>query len=257
MELSRFSPTAALAPFVKEFLIIESELTTDNDLIPDTAVVMAFRFKGSTSIITAGQYGRLPATAITGLRKSVRHIHYEKGTANVLVILREGGIHAFNRLPAHELFGLCISTDNLFRLAELDEVGERLSEASNHPQRIAIMESFLLRKLAYFTPDGLVAHAVGVIKQQKGIIRIKELAACLHISQDAFEKRFRALIGATPKQYASIVRLRALIQHYPSYASLTDASYEAGYFDQSHFIKDFRMFTGQTPKAFFQGARYW
>ncbi|KAA2245454.1 helix-turn-helix transcriptional regulator [Chitinophaga agrisoli] len=257
MELSRFSPTAALAPFVKELLIIESELSADNTLIPDTAVVMAFRFKGRTSIITADHPSIIPVAAITGLRRSARQIHYEKGTANVLVVLREGGIHAFTSVPAHELFGLCMATDNLFRPAELDEVSTRLSEAFDHSERVAIMEGFLLRKLAYSAPDLLVQHAVSFIKQQKGIIRVKELAASLHISQDAFEKRFRVLIGATPKQYASIVRLRALIRQYPSYASLTDASYEAGYFDQSHFIKDFRLFTGKTPRDFFQNARYW
>ncbi|MNZ68691.1 Helix-turn-helix domain protein [compost metagenome] len=103
----------------------------------------------------------------------------------------------------------------------------------------------------------MVKNAVQLIKQNNGNIRIKDLATDLHISQDPFEKRFRAIIGSTAKQYASIIRLRHLINSYPSYDSLTEASFEAGYFDQSHFIKDFRLFTGQTPKDFFKSSLYW
>jgi AraC-like DNA-binding protein len=41
------------------------------------------------------------------------------------------------------------------------------------------------------------------------------------------------------------------------FGTLTDAAYQAGYFDQSHFIKDFRLFTGRTPKDFFSDFQYW
>jgi AraC-like DNA-binding protein len=47
------------------------------------------------------------------------------------------------------------------------------------------------------------------------------------------------------------VRLRTLIQTYPQAKNLTDVALGAGYFDQSHFIKDFTAFTGTTPKDFF------
>ncbi len=99
-------------------------------------------------------------------------------------------------------------------------------------------------------PLPAIGDAVRIIKQHNGVVRVKELAASLHISQDAFEKRFRALIGSTPKQYASIIRLRNLITKYPGYASLTEATYQAGYFDQSHFIKDFGLSPGMRQKSF-------
>jgi AraC-like DNA-binding protein len=64
-------------------------------------------------------------------------------------------------------------------------------------------------------------------------------------------------VGSSPRQFTSIVRLRYFIDRYSPYSSLTTASYEAGYFDQSHFIKDFKQFTGETPRQFFATARYW
>jgi methylphosphotriester-DNA--protein-cysteine methyltransferase len=155
------------------------------------------------------------------------------------------------------LFGQHIHSGDLFHSSALNEILQRLAEAATNRDRMKIMQSFLLKHLTNSKADLLINNALQQIKRQNGIIRIKDLVTSLYISQDAFEKRFRTTVGATPKQYASIVRLRHLIKTFPAYHSLTDASYEAGYYDQSHFIRDFRLFTGQTPKDFFRSARYW
>jgi len=257
MKVERFLPSVALLPFVREFLIIESDLDICSKTIPDTSMVMAFRYMGKVVRIQDGAQLTLPSTAIAGLRKSVRQFAYTKHSANLLVIFTPGGINAFSRLPAHELFEQHIEAENIFQAADLSEILERLSEAENNQCRIDIIQSFLRKHLTNNKSDALIGNALHLIRQHGGIIKIKDLAGSLYISQDAFEKRFRTIIGSTPKQYASIVRLRRLITAYPSYTSLTDASYEAGYFDQSHFIKDFRLFTGQTPSDFFRSPEYW
>jgi AraC-like DNA-binding protein len=257
MHINRFHPSPALAPYIREYLIIESSLESDSNIMPDTAMVMAFRYKGTVSAI--GQEGKavIPASIISGLRKSARQLQYEKDTANLLVVFKEAGISAFTRMPAHELFNQSVGSDHLFPAAQIRDITERLAEAGSHLQRIADIEAFFTARLIRRPFQPLINNAILLIRQQNGVIRIKDLVLSLHISQDAFEKRFRALVGATPKQYASIVRLRRLIDKYPSYASLTEASYDAGYFDQAHFIKDFRLFTGQAPAAFFASTRFW
>jgi AraC-like DNA-binding protein len=257
VKLERFFPSPALAPFIREFLIIESDLAISSNAIPDTSVVMAFRYKGNVQRAEGERKESIPASVISGIRKSSRIFHYSPATANLLVLFKEGGIHAFTKIPAHELFGISVPTENIFYTSELDEVIERLAEANTHKDRIDIIEKLLLKKITGHTPDLLIGDAIRTIKQRNGIIRIKDLAASLYISQDAFEKRFRNQAGCSPKQFASIFRLRNLIRKYSSYPSLTDASYEAGYFDQSHFIKDFRLFTGHSPKEFFRSFQYW
>jgi AraC-like DNA-binding protein len=259
MKFRKFLPSAALLPYIREFMIIESDLYFDSRTIPDTAVVMTFRYKGKVLKIDGEKGEALPPTSISGLRKSVRRFQYDKQTANLLVAFKEGGIGAFSRMPVHELFELNISSDNLFLSSELGELLEQLAGAASDEDRISIAETFLLARLKHGQgrTDLLIDNALQLIRRHSGIIRIKDLAQSLYISQDAFEKKFRSTVGSTPKQYASIVRMRDLIKKYPTFTSLTDASYEAGYFDQSHFIKDFRLFTGQTPKDFFSDFRYW
>ena len=82
---------------------------------------------------------------------------------------------------------------------------------------------------------------------------MNELVSGLHVSQSVLEKRFRQVVGASPKKFASIVRFKHTINTYDRNKSLTDLGYEAGFYDQAHFIKEIRHFTGDSPETFFNG----
>jgi methylphosphotriester-DNA--protein-cysteine methyltransferase len=97
--------------------------------------------------------------------------------------------------------------------------------------------------------------ALALIHKSKGNIRISELTEQLHIGQSPLEKRFRQAVGASPKKFASIVRLKNVIQQYDSVNSLTELGYEAGFYDQAHFIKEFKTFTGCTPEKYFSSKK--
>lgn len=257
MNIYKYTPTDRLKPFIKTFMILESEHDLQNRILPDTSVVMVFRYKGNSTYSNGLSDDHLPLSAITGLRKSARLINYSKNTANLLVIFHEAGPSAFFEVPVHELFGSTIALDNIFPKHELAEIEEKLFEAPSNRQRFKLVEQFLLSKLRVGVPDQLVVKAIQNIKLIGGNLSIKNLAEGLFISRDPFEKRFRKLTGTSPKHFASIIRLRSLISTYSNSVSFTEMAYQAGYFDQSHFIKDFKSFTGLTPQAFFQSGRYW
>lgn len=253
----RYKPGERLQPFIKTMMIIESEEGMENKLLPDTSIVLAFRLKGKISSITPGERLQLPSSVITGLRKSSRIVNYEKNSSVLLVTFREAALPAFFKIPAHELFGQSISLNQLLSETEVVTLESRLSETQTNEESFRVVEKFLLKLLSEFTPDHLILNAVQQIKLSKGIISIKDLSSTLHISQDAFEKRFRKANGTGPKHFSSIVRFRNLISNYSSSVNFTEMAYDSGYFDQAHFIKNFKSFTGQTPHTFFQSGRYW
>jgi len=257
MNIQRFLPSATLKPYVREYLIIEADEAAKTTTIPDTSIVLSFRINGEVFKASGTEKSPLPLNAVAGLRNSVREFYYDQQAINLLVLLNEGGIKAFSKIPAHELFCENISTEHLFAPAELRRLSEQLTSTEHNSTRVLLVEAFLLKKLINNTPDLLIYSAVSAIKQQNGAVIVRDLVKSLPISLDPFEKRFRAVIGTSPKRYAGIVRLRSLIGKYPTHHSLTETSLEAGYFDQAHFIKDFRLFTGQSPKEFFQLQRYW
>jgi AraC-like DNA-binding protein len=255
--MEQYLPNHLLQPYIKRFMIIESDQGLRNNILPDTSLVMAFRLKGTVSYTEEGINNNLPGAVITGIRKSARVIQYSQQATTLLVIFKEGGAAAFFKEPLHELSDISLSLDYLIQQQKIQDVEERLAEAHNNLHRIAIVERFLLSELKKPQHDGLVLNTIQRIQIAKGDIRIKDMLGELHISRDPFEKRFRRITGTSPKQFAVIIRLRNLIDHYASATSLTDAAYSAGYFDQAHFIKDFRSFTGQTPHEFFKSPLYW
>ncbi|GAA0549803.1 helix-turn-helix domain-containing protein [Chitinophaga japonensis] len=258
MQLSSYFPSDILKPYVRVYNIVESRDGMENSILPDTSLVMAFRYKGSVNYGSREEeQSRLPVSVITGIRESVRLLQYAPDTANLLVIFSATGAAAFFKVPLHELAGTSLPLDTLLPDALVRETEEQLAAAADHVQRIAIVERLLCTLLQAPGQDALVLHAVRAITAARGIVKIKALAGNLHISQDAFEKRFRRLAGVSPKQFASIVRFRNVVAQVPQSASLTDVALNAGYFDQAHFIRDFRAFTGLAPQEFFKSVNFW
>lgn len=255
MNVEIYTPGNVLRPFIKAFMIIETDEGIVNRILPDTSVIMGFRYKGAT-YAEADDVTALPPSAVSGLTKAARFVGYAKDTAVLLVMLNEGGAAAFSSVPLHELFGLHVSLDNLWQRHQVEAVTEQLAEARQNAQRFAIVEQFMLSHLRGLQSDALIQRAVQTIRHINGDIRIKPLAASLSISQDAFEKRFNRIIGTSPKQFAKIVRLRNVIDTYAQAKNLTDAALRAGYFDQAHFIKDFTAFTGKTPGDYFSASSF-
>jgi AraC-like DNA-binding protein len=255
--MERYQPCTILQPFVKHFLFIDSEQGMENRILPDTSIVMAFRLKGQIGYTENGTYHNLPLSVITGIRESSRLISYSKNTSTLLVAFNEGGAAAFFKEPLHEFSGISISLDHLVQGAKIRAIEERLAEAPGNRERVKIVEQFLLSELKKTQADLLIREAIQKIKFSKGDLKIKDLLADLPISRDPFEKRFRRITGTSPKQFSVIIRLKNLINNYSGSTSLTEMAYDAGYFDQAHFIKDFRSFTGQTPHDFFKTAIWW
>ena len=152
----------------------------------------------------------------------------------------------------HQLFNETVSLDQFISRLNLAIIEEQIAEAKTDAQKIDRIEKFLLAALYGHTPDKLIAAALQKIHLAKGIIKIKELAGAMHICQDAFEKRFRRAVGRSPKQFSSIVLMKSITSCRHLKQRLSDIAFDAGYCDQSHFNKDFKLFTGQTPSDFYR-----
>ncbi|MDJ1485712.1 helix-turn-helix domain-containing protein [Cytophagaceae bacterium YF14B1] len=257
MHIQQYFPREALKPFIKQFVLIESEHMQENRILPDTSIVLAFRCKGLVKTREESESIVLPSSVITGIRTASRTMHYTSQTTNLLVVFTEHGASAFFKEPLFELTGISTSLDNLIPAWKVRDIEAQLAEVQNTIQRIRVVEQFLMGELKVREPDLLILNSLQKIRLAQGNIRIKELVQDVPLSRDPFEKRFRRVVGTSPKQFASIVRLRNFITTYSPAQSLTEAAYDAGYFDQSHFIKSFRLFTGQAPHNFFRSASFW
>lgn len=233
---------------MRQFLIVENLADRSNTLLPDTAVIAGFRFRGACS-----QNGSEALRAVvTGLRDSPRTLTHSTGSGTILAMFTATGAAAFVREPLEELFNATMPIDAQVRRSQLELVEEQLAEAPDHALRALVLERFLLGQLRRRDADPLVCEAVARIRGAHGSLRIGDLCARSGLSQSALERRFRREVGASPKKFAAIVRLRHVVRLRRAGASLTEIAHAAGYADQPHFIKDFKRFSGQAPEEFFR-----
>lgn len=250
MKFEEIIPTEELRPYVKCFVVSENEFQNEHKVFPTAGLVIGFQYSGQLSMVKDGAVNALNAAGITGITDSYKVFSGSANIGTILVYFTETGFSHFAALPVHELFNLSVSLDDIFPEKSIDEVQERLALALTDRQRIKIVEQFLLSQLKDIERDQLIVAAVKLIYQSKGTIRIKELNEKLFISQSPFEKRFRKIVGASPKKFASIVRFNAVLDNLNTTKSLIEICHENNFFDQAHFIKDFKQFTGDTPEYF-------
>ncbi|MEH3112606.1 helix-turn-helix domain-containing protein [Pedobacter terrae] len=251
MRIGNYIPTDALRPFIRSFKVIESPEATTNIVLPNTSIAISLCYKGQVSYLHTSNQLNLPNSTITGLRKSARVIHYFDESATVIILFTEMGAKAFFDHSVYELFEGTVSLDNFFQKQDLEILVERLAEAENNVQKIVTVENFLLSNLKRERNDSLISTAIKKIYASNGSIRIKKMADDLYLSKDAFEKRFRKAVGSSPKQFSSIVQLKNITAR-PLSDSLVRVALNNGFYDQSHFNKCFKVFTGFTPLEFFK-----
>lgn len=132
----------------------------------------------------------------------------------------------------------------------LNELATRIFNNEDANQSIEIIESLLLYKLKC-RHDTLNLKRVGTAVNslmENPALQVSDLADIACLSQKQFGRIFNGLVGMMPKEYTRIVRfqksMRMLQKHCQNYAEI---AYGCGYSDQSHFIRDFRQYSGVTP----------
>lgn len=250
IKFDKYFPTEQLKPYIKYLVVSESNVEKEYKVFPAAGLVIGFQYKGQLASISNNAINNLSAAGITGISDSYKVFKNSADIGTILVYFTEVGFAHFSSHPVNELFNLSLSLDYIFDKEKVKTVEEKLASATADKQRLKIVEQFLIAQLKNIQTDKLISEAVKLIYQHSGNIRIKELHERLFISQSPFEKRFRKVVGTTPKKFASIIRFNSILNGMSKSKSLLEICHENNFFDQAHFIKDFKQFTGDTPEHF-------
>ena len=214
---------------------------------------MIFHYKGPFAEISHADITE--SSFLTGVHAQttkVRRFIVKEHFGILGVHLEPYAIPALFGKPATEI------TDELPDLSALlgqegKDLEEQVMDAAGNDERLRMIISFLERKIGFLNRPEIM-HAAQAICGRKGNINLKELAHQSCLSQRQFERKFKELIGFTPKLFSRIVRFNALLSKpQKAYRSLTEVAYDFGYYDQAHFIQDFKEFSGYNPGLYFSG----
>lgn len=203
---------------------------------------------------------RLPQSFIWGQTKQGNQV-VVAGTGSWFEIK----IHpwAFELLFGHSANSLSSSaiviTDIDKKLARLSE---QITTAQNAAEAIQRFEQFAIQQLHdHRTVKPFLIYAFDAVLSSHGQVKVSELCNKLNVSRQYFHHYFKDKIGLSPKSYARIIRLRHAVDIIYEHKdkSQTQIALESGYFDQAHFINDFKSILHQPPSAFFRQKQfiYW
>jgi AraC-like DNA-binding protein len=202
------------------------------------------------SVVTpSGLHSSAPTLFLYGQATQPSVINQNKGPSTMTqVILKPHALKTLLGINASAVTNLVVDL-NEFSAGDLNV---QLIEAKNEQERITFLTSFLLAKLKQAkTRDQLVEESLRVIHQHIGSITIKYLLEHLHLSERQFERRFAQTVGISPQLYLRVKRFNeaARLLKTGQFETLIDVASAFNFYDQSHFIRDIKAFSGTTPKS--------
>ena len=252
-----FEPTSDLTEFVKCYWTLESEIEGTpkrNTIVPDGTMKLIFHYgdtykhhpRNGESIV-------LPKCFLIGQLTKPYVVEPIGVTGTFVVRFQPNGFLPFTTTSIRQFENTAVPLKKLFG-NEGEDIGERILSANATSERIEMIETFLLKKLTEKQCiDNVVKSTVETILMANGKFSVNEFSKKSGINRRQLARKFSYTIGLSPKQLSKTIRIQAALKSLltKEVKSLTDLAYENEYFDQAHFIKDFKEFTGLTPKEFY------
>lgn len=257
MNYQTLQPHSDLAALVKCYWTLEIPAQMEapkQRIVPDGCIEMAFilgddikRYTSDTDFIiqpramVLGQITKPFFIEPTGYVNSFAIRFYPYGFAN------------FIKTPIKALADKETPISSLFDKKEAEALTQKIVTASKTEKRIEIVEDFLLRRLKdTSTIDRIVKSTIDTLLLTKGSTSIDAIVKDQSTRRRSLERKFSKQVGISPKRLGKVIRLQAALKMmlHKQPENLTQIAYESEYYDQAHFIKDFKEFTGTNPREF-------
>lgn len=259
MEFKHIDPSELLMPYIRHYYIFESDsaIEFEDTVFPSGNMEVIFNLgAGTWESSVDNQFRQTPPIELWG--------QITKPLA-----IRSRGKHTMLGIRFLTHAAACFFEDeiSLFndQVADLSAIignpvkvlHAQLLETTALNSRISLIESFLLKRLALNEKKSSkidkVAHILTSIKKDPEENNIGHIASTHGITTRYLHKLIHQHTGLSPKSFNKISRfqhsLRLITKNEQPFTSI---AYDCGYFDQSHFIRDFKSFTGVTPSAYLE-----
>ena len=255
MNYETFLPHADLASFVNCYWVLEVEADPDvqkQRVIPDGFIEMFFILGDDVRRFTTDTaYLIQPRAMVMGQITQPFYIQPQGYVKTFAVRFYPYGFAHFVQVPLKDLANTETPLSHL--LPGSEALQENIENANGTPERIALIEGYLLGLLTEkSTIDKIVKNTVDTLLSTRGNASIQTILEKSGINRRQLERKFYQQVGLSPKQLGKVIRFQYALQslvNRPS-DSLTGIAYDSEYYDQAHFTRDFREFTGITPKDF-------
>jgi AraC-like DNA-binding protein len=251
-----YIPHAALQEFVISIIVIDAvspdgvdEVITPYPPTPHQSIIFYCDHPIKMQKEGWKHFDLQPSTVVVGPMYTRVNLIVRKRLKAVRVDFHPGGLYRLLGIPMTHLFDEGFNALDIFG-TEINEINQQLLDEGDNDTTKCIVENFLLGKCNHLKTTLPFDLAIREILRFDGNITIEKVASLACLSLRQFERKCSERIGMPPKSFARIARFSKAYRLREGNAALTwtAIAHEAGYFDQMHFIRDFKEFAGVTPR---------
>ena len=245
-------PSPILAPFVRYYWILKEDafVSVSERTLPVGCIQLVFH-RGER-LLHQQASALQPCSFISGQTLGFSDVQTTGFLDMITVVFQPHAAKIFLRIPLYLFYDRNVDMDET-EDRELSDLAKRVMDASDSEGCISLIECFLVHRLYNFPEYNLkrmatVLHQIDLQPQ----ISTSQLSEVACLSNKQFSRIFSDNIGATPKEFMRIVRLQralSLLQQDIT-VPFAQVAYECGFSDQSHMIKEFKLFSGYTPAEY-------
>ena len=237
---------------------VKREATPIYTLFPLGTVQLLFQFDTIVAHKTAFTSGwqLRPNVFIAGPYCKAYEMKLPPGSKILSVNFNVTRFSYFTNLSTSTLRNRLLHPANIWGAATRDWI-EQIALSISIERQLLLIENFLITQLRNRKASS-INQAVTEIYQHNGTGKVHDYARRANLSIAQYRKKFTDEVGLAPKAFQRLVRLNKVSHYYKQHpaSSLTESAYQFGYFDQSHFIKDFKSLTGFAPHTYLQNKRF-
>ncbi len=240
-----YKPKEELRPYVRYYWILESMEPFNVLTFPIGCPQMIFH-RGTPLFIPELSTSQNRFT-ISGQVNFPAHITSDGDTSMIVAVFHPHTVGMFIDTPPSAFYNQEISGYDLEKKS-LNLLADRVFECADAQAAIPLLEQWLMSRINHVLNIDRIGIALSAMLNSTSL-SVETLASVTCLGKKQFERLFRECVGMNPKEYGRIARfqhaLRIMQLGSRNYA---DIAYANGYADQSHFIREFRQFSGLTPK---------
>jgi len=249
-------PTGLLQQYILNVVYSEFYAAHSVDrLVPDGTVNLIFEFSDHPQYVFDNQDLQKKTAFhrvwISGMHLDYLSISAGNGAGMMVVQFTALGARSILHLPISELNNRVVPAE-LVLGQEILDLRSKLQE-STYGQKITHLETWLEARLQIDPmAHAVVAHVVEETERNPSLNNLTQLIAQTGYSHRHFNEIFKQYLGFTPKQYQRIIRFNQVLQLMAQRKPLdwSSVAFQCGYYDQAHFIKEFKRFSGFNPSAY-------
>ncbi|MCF0074899.1 AraC family transcriptional regulator [Dyadobacter sp. CY261] len=259
MIYKKIAPCILLKPFVETFFVWETSINHSSipkiESPPTGFASMVFNY-GSTYKVDNIKKGEItvPASFVTGQQTKKYQISLLGDLGMIGIVFKPSALFTILGIPMYEFNDERISLSDILGV-EADYLLQHIQDSTCQLQRLEILERYLIKLLQKSprSPDR-TDHIANLIHERHGVLSTQDLMKELYVCHRQFQRLFLMKVGVSAKYFARICRVSDLCARMAAkkwdIADWNDLVHHYGYYDQSHFIKEFAEFMGKAPSGY-------